>query len=195
MEMDWIEDEDIREALKEMKTYIDITEDDLKKIFQLAMEHAKRRLKKKIPVSEVMTRDVIAVKKDTNLKELVRLLAEKKISGVPVVDELNRVIGMVTEADIIFQTGQRRSKGLREFLRALIGEPQPKEVKGPISELKVEDIMSTPAITATPDMDIREVASILAEKRIKKVPVVDSEGKLIGIISRQDIVRALSHEP
>jgi CBS domain-containing membrane protein len=192
--MKWIEDEDIRAALKEMRTYIDITEEDLKKIFDLAMEHARRRLKKRIPVSLVMTRDVITVKRDMSLKDLARLLTEKGISGVPVVDDLNRVIGIVTEADIIFQTGQKRSRGLREFLRELIGEPHPKDTRGPLSELRVEDIMSTPVITATPDMDIRDVAVILAEKRIKRMPVVDSDGRLIGIISRQDIVRAVSHE-
>jgi CBS domain-containing membrane protein len=192
--MKWIEDEDIRAALKEMRTYIDITEEDLKKIFDLAMEHARRRLKKRIPVSLVMTRDVITVKRDMSLKDLARLLTEKGISGVPVVDDLNRVIGIVTEADIIFQTGQKRSRGLREFLRELIGEPHPKDTRGPLSELRVGDIMSTPVITATPDMDIRDVAVILAEKRIKRMPVVDSDGRLIGIISRQDIVRAVSHE-
>jgi CBS domain-containing protein len=192
--MKWIEDEDIRAALKEMRTYIDITEEDLKKIFDLAMEHARRRLKKRIPVSLVMTRDVITVKRDMSLKDLARLLTEKGISGVPVVDDLNRVIGIVTEADIIFQTGQKRSRGLREFLRELIGEPHPKDTRGPLSEFRVEDIMSTPVITATPDMDIRDVAVILKEKRIKRMPVVDSDGRLIGIISRQDIVRAVSHE-
>ncbi len=192
--MKWIEDEDIRAALKEMRTYIDITEEDLKKIFDLALEHARRRLKKRVPVSMVMTRDVITVKRDMSLKDLARLLAEKGISGVPVVDDLNRVIGIVTEADIIFQTGQKRSRGLREFLRELFGEPHPKDTRGPFSELRVEDIMSTPVITATPDMDIRDVAVILAEKRIKRMPVVDSDARLIGIISRQDIVRAVSHE-
>jgi len=193
--MEWIEDEDIRAALKDMRTYIDITEEDLKKIFELAIEHARRRLKKRIPVSDVMTRDVITVKKDMNIKDVARLLSEKRISGVPVVDDLNRVIGIVTEADIIFQTGQKRSRGLREFLRELIGEPHPKDIKEPLSDLRVEDIMSTPVITATSDMDIRDVAAIFAEKRIKRIPVVDSEGRLIGIISRQDIVRAVSHEP
>jgi len=192
--MEWIEDEDIRAALKDMRTYIDITEEDLKKIFELAIEHARRRLKKRIPVSDVMTRDVITVKKDMNIKDVARLLSEKRISGVPVVDDLNRVIGIVTEADIIFQTGQKRSRGLREFLRELIGEPHPKDIKEPLSDLRVEDIMSTPVITATSDMDIRDVAAIFAEKRIKRMPVVDSEGRLIGIISRQDIVRAVSHE-
>ncbi len=191
--MEWIEDEDIRAALKEMRTYIDITEEDLKKIFELAKEHAKRRLKWRVPVSALMTKDVITVKKDMNIRDVARLLVEKRISGVPVVDDLNRVIGIVTEADIIFQTGQKRSRGLREFLRELIGEPHPKDIEGPLSEIRVEDIMSTPVITATPDMDIRDVAVILAEKRIKRMPVVDPDGKLIGIISRQDIVRAASH--
>lgn len=190
--MDWLEDEDLKAALKEMRTYVDITEDDLKRIFSLAMEHAKRRLKKKIPVKDIMTKDVVAVKKALKIKELARLLIEKQISGVPVVDEENRVIGIVTEADIIFQAEGRRHRGLREFLREIIGEPVPKDIRGPISELLVQDIMSQPVISASPDMDIRNVAAIFEERRIKRLPVVDPEGRLVGIISRQDILRAIS---
>lgn len=174
-----------------MRTYVDITEEDLKRIFSLAMEHAKRRLKKKIPVKDIMTKDVVAVRKDLKVKELVRLLTEKQVSGAPVVDEENRVIGMVTEADLIFQVGGKRHRGLRAFLKEIIGESLPKDVRGPISELTVQDIMVQPVIIATPDMDIRDVAAILEEKRIKRLPVVDPEGRLIGIISRHDLLRAI----
>jgi CBS domain-containing protein len=190
----WIEDEDIRAALKDMQTYLDITEEDLKRIFQLALEHAKRRLKKRILVKDVMTKNVIAVKKDTKVRELIEILTKNRISGVPVVDEENRVIGIVSEADLLFTTKTGKIRGLREFLKRLIGEEY-STLATPLSgDLKVEDIMTSPVITASPDMDIEEASKILSEKRIKRLPVVDENGKLIGIITRHDLVSAIGYE-
>lgn len=192
--MDWIEDEDLREALREMRTYVDITEDDLKKIFNLALEHARRRLRKKIAVKDVMTEKVITVNKDMTLDKVAEILSENRISGAPVVDLQNRVIGIITEADIISQTERIKTSVFKELLRHLLGEPAPRKREKSLSELRVKDVMTAPVITASPDMDIRDVARILDEKRIKRLPVVDKEGKLIGIISRQDIVRFLGRE-
>ena len=190
----WIEDEDIRAALKDMQTYLDITEEDLKRIFQLALEHAKRRLKKRILIKDVMTKNVIAVKKDTKVSELIEILTKNRISGIPVVDEENRVIGIVSEADLLFTTKTGKIRGLREFLKRLIGEEY-STLATPLSgDLKVEDIMTSPVITASPDMDIEEAFKILSEKRIKRLPVVDENGKLIGIITRHDLVSAIGHE-
>jgi CBS domain-containing protein len=190
----WIEDEDIRAALKDMQTYLDITEEDLKKIFQLALEHAKRRLKKRILVKDVMTKNVIAVKKDTKVRELIEILTKNRISGIPVVDEENRVIGIVSEADLLFATKTGKIRGLREFLKRLIGEEY-STLATPLSgDLKVEDIMTSPVITASPDMDIEEASKILSEKKIKRLPVVDENGKLIGIITRHDLVSAIGYE-
>jgi CBS domain-containing protein len=190
----WIEDEDIRAALKDMQTYLDITEEDLKRIFQLALEHAKRRLKKRILVKDVMTKNVIAVKKDTKVSELIEILSKNRISGVPVVDEENRVVGIVSEADLLFTTKTGKIRGLRDFLKRLIGEEY-STLATPLSgDLKVEDIMTSPVITASPDMDIEEASKILSEKRIKRLPVVDENGKLIGIITRHDLVSAIGYE-
>jgi CBS domain-containing protein len=190
----WIEDEDIRAALKDMQTYLDITEEDLKRIFQLALEHAKRRLKKRILIKDVMTKNVIAVKKDTKVSELIEILTKNRISGVPVVDEENRVIGIVSEADLLFTTKTGKIRGLREFLKRLIGEEY-STLATPLSgDLKVEDIMTSTVITASPDMDIEEASKILSEKRIKRLPVVDENGKLIGIITRHDLVSAIGYE-
>ncbi|MFN3739758.1 MAG: CBS domain-containing protein [Thermodesulfovibrionales bacterium] len=193
-EMDWIEDEDLREALRQMRTYIDITEEDLKKIFNLALEHAKSRLRKKIFVKDVMTEKVITVNEDMTLDKVAEILTENRISGVPVTDLQNRVTGIITEADIISQAETAKTGVFKELLRHLLGEPVPRKREKSLSELKVKNVMTVPVITASPDMDIREVARILDERRIKRLPVVDREGKLIGIISRQDIVRFLSHE-
>ncbi|MBM4129149.1 MAG: RNA ligase partner protein [Nitrospira sp.] len=113
-------------------------------------------------VSDVMTREVISVKKDASIKEVVALLSEHRISGVPVVDDRHHVLGIITEADIVSKSGEW-----------------------------VMDVMTFPVITISPDTDIREAARVLSEKKIKRLPVIDSHNKLIGIISRADIMKAV----
>lgn len=193
-EFGWIEDEDLREALRKMRTYIDITEDDLKKIFDLALEHAKKRLIKKKMAKDIMTEKVITVNEDMSLAEVASILSENRISGVPVVDIENKVVGIITEADIISRREKFKVGILKKFLIYLFGEPLSEKKERSLKEIKVKEVMTTSVITVTPSMDIREVARILEEKGIKRLPVVDGEGKLIGIISRQDIVRYLSSE-
>jgi len=182
-----ISDEDLRAALKEIKAYVDITEEDLKTIYAIALRHAQKRLSHKILVTDVMTRAVVAVKKYDDIQEAARLLSENRISGLPVVDAGNLVIGVVTEADILSMTGIKDGHNFRDILRHILGEPLPERKSGHL----VGDIMTSPAITTRPDVDIKEVAKILDEKRIKRLPVVDGKNKLLGIISRADIVRAI----
>jgi CBS-domain-containing membrane protein len=182
-----ISDEDLNAALREIRTYVDITEEDLKKIYSIALRHAHERLARRVAVKDVMTEKVVVVKKNDDIHEAARLLSGQRISGLPVVDSENIVIGVVTEADILSMTGMREGHSFRDILRHILGEPLPERKKGHL----VGDIMTTPAVTTRPDEDIKEVARILDEKRIKRLPVVDGQNKLVGIISRADIVRAM----
>ena len=182
-----ISDEDLRAALKEMNTYVDVTEADLKKIYSIAVKHSQIRIALKVSVRDIMTRDAIAVNADVNIHELSRLMCEKSLSGLPVADEENCVVGMVTEADILHVAGLDKNHIFRDILRHILGEPFPEHGKGEI----VGDIMTSPAITARPDDNLSDVAKILDEKRIERLPVVDDQNKLIGVISRADIIRAL----
>ncbi len=180
-------DQDLREALKELKTYVDITEEDLRKIYTIALNHARRRLGETVLVKDIMTKDVVKVKRDTDIQEAARRLSGLRISGMPVVDEANKVIGVISEADILSLAGVKRGHTFKDILRHVLAEPLPISKSGNT----VGDIMSSPAITTGPSGDIREVAAVLDERRIKRLPVVDTEGKLVGIISREDIVRAM----
>ena len=85
----------------------------------------------------------------------------------------------------------KRGHTFKDILHNILGEPVPARKSGS----KVEEVMSFPPITAKTDDDIGEVANILDERRIKRLPVVDDEGKLVGIISRADIVRAIGKRP
>lgn len=176
--------------MKELHQYVDVTEEDLKKIYTLALRHAKERLTRRIPVSDVMTGEVITVKKDAGMQEVARLLSENKISGLPVVDDENHVVGIVSEADILYVAGMKKGHTFKDILKHVLGEPLPMRKNREI----VADIMTSPAITTKPDTDIREAAGILDEKRIKRLPVVDDDNKLIGIISRANIVRYMGNK-
>lgn len=183
-------DDDLRAALRELKGYVDVTEEDLKKIYEIALRYAQERMRSSLAVSDLMTRDVVTVKRETSLEEAARRLSGLRISGMPVVDDHDRVIGVIGELDIMSAMGGKRGAGLRDFLRRILGEPVPARKTGE----RVEDVMSAPAITIRAAADVREAARVLDDRRIKRLPVVDDDGKLIGIISRADIVRAMSKE-
>jgi CBS-domain-containing membrane protein len=182
-----ISDEDLRAARKEMKTYVDITDDDLKRIYAIALGHAEQRVARRVSVRDVMTRNVIKIRDNADFSEVTNLLSENRISGLPVVDGENRVIGIITEADVLSMAGMQQGHAFKDIIRHILGEPLP----GTKRNKSLREAMSSPAITTGPDADIREVALTLDEKRIKRLPVVDEQGKLIGVISRADIVRTI----
>jgi len=179
--------EDLRAALAELKTYVDITEEDLMKIYVLAVRHARVRRSTMVPVRTVMTEKVISATRNMGILEAARLLSEHKITGMPVISEDNRVIGVISEADILSPGGTKKDNAVDKLLRALRGRPA---TVRPDAE-RVEDAMNAQPITTLPDADIKEVAAILDMHRIKRLPVVDLDGKLVGIISRGDIIRAM----
>jgi CBS domain-containing membrane protein len=182
-----ISDEDLRAARKEMKGYVDVTDDDLKRIYAIALRHAEQRVARRVSVRDVMTVNVIRVRADADISEVTNLLSEHRISGMPVVDGDDRVIGVITEADVLSMAGMRTWHTFKDIIRHILGEPLP----GNRQSRSLRDAMSSPAITTDPDADIREVAQMLDERRIKRLPVVDGQEKLIGVISRADIVRTI----
>ncbi len=184
-------EEDLRAALEEMKTYVDITEADLKRIYEIALRHAQRRAASTVPVRDIMTTAVVAVKKDAGLQEAAHLLSENKISGMPVIDNEGRVIGVISEADLFLLLGIGRNHTFRDIVRSILGETARKKAD---SGDRVEDVMSAPALTVGPDEDIRTAAAILDARRIKRLPVVDAAGKLVGLVSRADLVRTVGRK-
>ncbi len=187
-----VSESDLRAALKDIRTYVDVTEEDLKKIYEIAVRHARERRTQTITVRRAMTMEVVTVKRETDIQAAAELLTRHRISGMPVVDDDDRVVGVIGEADILALVGLKREHGFKDILRHMLGEPVPVRKK---TGNTVGEVMSTPPITAGPDDDIKDVATILDERRIKRLPVVDGEGKLIGVISRADIIRIMGHEP
>ncbi len=139
---------------------------------------------------EVMTANPIVVPASMPIEECARLLLEKRISAVPVVDAAGGVIGIVSEGDLI----RRREAGTERrysWWLELVSDPQTMArdfVKS--GGHKVSDVMTRQVVSVTEDTPLAAIASILEKRHIKRVPVV-REGKLVGIVSRADLVRAL----
>jgi CBS-domain-containing membrane protein len=183
-----ISDDDIYEAMKDIQGYLDITPADLKEIYKLAYRHALERLTGSVRAIDIMTKKVFTVKRATPIKEVAELMAEKSISGVPVVEEDGRVAGVISEKDFLRHMGA----GDKRHFMAIVAECLSGKgcVAMPIRSRRAEDIMTLPAITVRENATVVEISNILSEKKINRVPVIGREGELAGIVSREDIVRA-----
>jgi CBS-domain-containing membrane protein len=191
-----ISDEDVLAALKESKLDLNLSAETLRKIYDAAGRHARSRTASKTVVRDVMTRDVLAVSKFDGIDQTVKTLAEKSVSGLPVVDRENRVVGIISEADIVSMvssTGvrkRRRGFGLRDLWAFLFGEHVSDRKMGHI----VGDVMTSPAVTIQPEAEISEAVRIMDQYRIRRLAVVDKGQRLVGIISRSDIVRTMGEK-
>jgi len=144
---------------------------------------------------DVMTTNVITVEPDTSVQQLATLLSERGISGVPVVDRDNRLLGVVTEGDLLHraETGtERRIQRRRSRWLDTIGADQEAardyvKAHGRI----VREIMTREVISVSDTTELADIATLLETKRIKRVPVL-RDGKLVGIVSRANLVRALA---
>ncbi|TAN38366.1 MAG: CBS domain-containing protein [Nitrospirae bacterium] len=149
--------------------------------------HLRSTIGDEMLVRDVMTTEVLSVQKLENVVTVAHILSERGISGLPVVDKQKHVIGIITQADILSVVGVRREHTFRDLLKNMLGEPLPERRTGDI----VADIMSPVPITTTPDVTIAKIAQIMDEKKIRRLPVVDEKKKLVGIISRADILKAV----
>jgi len=139
---------------------------------------------------DVMTTQVVTVKPDTMVSEIAKRLIERRISGVPVVDDEGRVRGIVSEGDLM----RRRESGTERrssWWLALMASPEEQARDFTMSHgLHAEDVMSRKVVTVTEDTALEEIATILEKHAIKRVPVV-RDGKLVGIVSRANLLHGL----
>jgi CBS-domain-containing membrane protein len=140
---------------------------------------------------DVMVRDVITVTPDTGVSETARLLVDHDISAVPVVDGAGRMIGIVSEADLIRRDEIDTEKRRPRWLEAVTPATELAEEYARSRGKKVGDVMSTELVTADEDASLGEIATLLERHRIKRVPIV-RDGRLVGIVSRTNLIQALA---
>jgi CBS domain-containing protein len=182
-----ISDDDVYEAMRDIQGYLDITPSDFKDLYMKAYRHAMSRILSAKTVAEVMTREVISVRRDTSLGEVAQLLAAHGISGAPVVDE-DKPVGVISERDFFSAMSDGRARNFMEVVAACLTGKEC--LAAPMGLSTASDLMSSPVVVARPEMTVVEASQLMTEHGVNRVPVVDAQGALIGIVSRADLVRA-----
>jgi CBS domain-containing protein len=140
-----------------------------------------------VKVRDLMTRDVLTLTPETPLKRAAELLARERISGAPVVDDDGRVVGVLSEADVLVKAS---AEAPRSGLLSWLLEPAP-DYHDKIAATRVEEAMSAPAVTIAPDRGVHEAASLMVDENVNRLPVIEDR-ELVGIVTRADIVRAFT---
>jgi CBS domain-containing protein len=139
---------------------------------------------------DIMTQNVITVQRDTPVQDIIQTLLDNRISGVPVV-ESKKVVGIISEGDLILRERARRPRSGMAYLAKQLFEDHTKlaEEFRKAHGMIAEEVMSTRIITCPPSMPVEEIANLMAEHHVKRLPVVE-DGQLVGLVSRADVLRA-----
>jgi CBS domain-containing protein len=150
-------------------------------------------------VKDVMSKNVITISPEESINDAIEKMAKNNISGLIVVDN-NKVVGVISESDVLKVLGSefpeiKASANLTFSILLLLegGVKMIREMKK-IGKLKVKDVMSKKVFFVKPEDTILEAARMMSKKDVRRLPVIDEDGKLVGVISRTDILRALVKE-
>lgn len=144
-------------------------------------------------VKEIMTKDVVSVKPDHNAKEALTLLFKMQISGLPVIDAQGRLVGMFTEKDILTAILPSYIEKVGRF----VYEENPKSIKKKFEglvNLTVSQLMRKDVVTVDENASLCEVARLILTQKVRRIPVLNKEKRVVGIIVREDIVKAYTKE-
>ncbi|MFN5515247.1 MAG: CBS domain-containing protein [Cyanobacteriota bacterium] len=150
-------------------------------------------------VGEVMTPNPITVRPETPLQEAIQLLAQHRISGLPVVDTENNLVGVISDTDLMWQESGVDTPPYIMLLDSIIYLQNPARYEKEIHKAlggTVGEVMSDAPISITPEKNLREAAHLMNEKKVRRLPVLDPETqKLAGILTQGDIIRDMAQNP
>jgi len=146
-----------------------------------------------LKAKDIMKRDLLTVSPDTHVTEAAKMLLEKHINGLLVVDENGRLVGILCQSDLVAQQMRMPMPSVFNLLDGWIpiGSPASleKEVRK-IAAIKVAEAMTTNPITVNPETSLEEIATLMVSKSFHTLPVLE-HGKLVGIIGKEDVLRTL----
>ena len=137
-------------------------------------------------VKDVMSTHVIAVKQAAPYKEMAAMLHDQRVSAFPVVDDDNKVIGVVSETDLLTK------EALEGTVPSTLQGPTRQRVQSQVNAVTAADLMTKPAVTIGPDRPVTDAARLMFDRRVKRLPVVSDDGTLIGIVTRSDVLSVYS---
>ncbi len=142
---------------------------------------------------DIMTRDVTTVTPETEIVKVAKLLLEKRINGLPVLDGKARLVGIICQSDLVSQQKRISLPSLFNLLDGLIPLKSPKSIEQEINKIAavtVGDAMVRNPVTVTPETSIEDIATLMVEKKFHTLPVVE-EGRLVGVIGKEDVLKTL----
>lgn len=146
-----------------------------------------------LKAKDIMTKKVISVAPDTGITEVAKLLLEEHINGVPVVDEKGNVAGIICRSDLIAQQKKLPLPSFFNLLDAFIPIVSPGKIDREVEKIsaaRAEQAMTPDPVTVDPQTGLEEIAAIMVNRNLHTIPVVE-EGKLVGIIGKEDVLRTL----
>jgi CBS domain-containing protein len=146
-------------------------------------------------VADVMSRDPVVVQPETPLNEAIKILAERRISGLPVVDNQGKLVGVISETDLMWQETGVTPPAYIMLLDSVIYLENPARYERELHKSlgqTVGDVMTKDPITVKPNKPLREAAQLMHERSIHRLPVLDDAGNVIGVLTRGDIIRFMA---
>jgi CBS domain-containing protein len=156
----------------------------------LCYHSAKRLIPKQVKIKELMTTALITAAPETPVAEVIRLMIENSLKGLPVVDERFQPVGMITQNDLIPKAGMPVRLGLLTQLDQAFSAP----FFNKIEALKVQEIMSQPVVTVEAEQRLAQAVHLMIKHGLKRLPVVDDAGVLVGMVSRIDIFQSIANQ-
>jgi CBS domain-containing protein len=139
----------------------------------------------KSTVREVMSTRVIWVRKDATFREMAVAIRERRVSAFPVLDDAGKVVGVVSEADLLTKEAlDSEPDGMPGMITGILRRKDQEKARG----ITAGDLMTSPPVTVKPDDTVEHAARLMYTRRVKRLPVVDAAGHLVGIISRADVL-------
>jgi CBS domain-containing membrane protein len=180
-----LSDADILDAMRHIPGYLDISTEDFRAIYHLAHSHSLERLFRHVRAGRLMRTDIKPLHLDTRLDEAAQSLAEQRRKSLPVVDANGGVIGMLTETDFLRRL---KAETFLELLLRLIADAG--NFAHRCHATPVSEAMTAPVVTVTVDAGFREIVSAFHTHEGRTMPVVDTQGRLQGLLLRKDFVKA-----
>ncbi|AHE98240.1 CBS domain-containing protein [Thioalkalivibrio paradoxus] len=184
-----LSDEDIRAAMHEIPGYLDISMGDFRELYHHAFRHALERLAGYTTAGQMMVPATWTVSPHMLLDEVIHGMAERALKGLPVLDDRRRVVGVLTETDLLRHFG---ATTFTQFLHRFVADSDTLEHS--LHETPVSAIMTRPAITVEVDARFSRIVEQFHRKHSNRLPVVDRNGVLMGVLSRKDFIHAFHLE-
>lgn len=183
-------EQDVIEAMKAIQGYIDITPGDFKEVYQVAYDLAIKRMLTALKASDLMTTLVHLVNQEMALVEAAAFLAEKQISGAPVVNQDGKIVGVVSEKDFLKEMGFGTTPSFMQIATHCLNNKSC--MIGNLRNRTVGDIMTRPPVTGAPEMTIGEISNLFVAQKINRLPILSADGWPVGIVTRTDLAHSYS---